>query len=37
MAVALFAFFACIGLNAPFWVFIVGFLCLVVDSHQRRL
>lgn len=34
--VALFAFFACIGLDAPLWVFLVGFLCLVADSGSRR-
>lgn len=34
--VALFAFFAGIILDAPFMYFLIGFLCLLLDSNQRR-
>jgi hypothetical protein len=29
---ALFGFFLAIACNAPWWVFVIGFLCLLVDS-----
>lgn len=33
---ALFGFFICIGLDAPWWAYLVGFLCLVVDTGGGR-
>lgn len=29
---ALFGFFVCIAFNAPFYVWVIGFLCLMLDS-----
>jgi hypothetical protein len=29
---ALFGFFMAVAYHAPFWVFLVGFLCLLMDS-----
>jgi hypothetical protein len=29
---ALFGLLVCIGLNAPWWVFVIGFLCLILDD-----
>lgn len=29
---ALFGFFVCVGLDAPWWVFLIGFLCLLLDG-----
>jgi hypothetical protein len=28
---ALFGFFVCLALDAPWWVFLIGFLCLLVE------
>lgn len=30
---ALFGFFVCVGLGAPWWVFLIGFLCLLLDGQ----
>jgi hypothetical protein len=29
---ALFGFFLAVGMGAPWWVFVIGFLCLLLDS-----
>ena len=29
---AIFGFFVCLGLDAPWYVWIIGFLCLLADS-----
>lgn len=29
---ALFAFFACVAFDAQWYVFVIGFLCLLVDQ-----
>lgn len=29
---ALFGFFLAVAYDAPFWVFLVGFLCLLLDA-----
>jgi hypothetical protein len=31
---ALFGLFVCIGLNAPWWVFVLGFSCLLLDHVE---
>lgn len=31
---AFFAFFACYHLDAPMYMFIIGFLCLAMDSCE---
>ena len=28
---ALFGFFVCIGFGAPWYVFVIGFMCLLID------
>ncbi len=30
--VNIFAFFVCVGMGAPWWVFIIGFICLLADA-----
>jgi hypothetical protein len=30
--VAFFAFFICIALGAPWWAFVIGFLCFMMDG-----
>lgn len=34
--VAIFAFFACIALDAPWWAFLIGFLCLALDNIKNE-
>lgn len=29
---ALFGLFVCIGLGAPWWVFVIGFFCVLLDA-----
>jgi hypothetical protein len=31
--VAIFAFFLAVAYDAPWYVFVIGFLCLIMDSH----
>jgi hypothetical protein len=31
---ALFGFFACIGLHAPLWAYVIGFLCVLLDEND---
>lgn len=30
--VALFAFVACVLLNAPWWAFVIGYLCILIED-----
>jgi hypothetical protein len=30
---ALFGWFVCMVLDAPWWLFVIGFLCLIIDSN----
>lgn len=32
MIVAIFAFFTCVHFDAPFYIFLIGFLCLLLDE-----
>lgn len=32
---ALFGLFVCIGMGAPFWVYLIGFICLLLDGSNK--
>lgn len=34
--VALFAFIAGCALKLPFWYFVIGFLCLILDARESK-
>jgi len=31
---ALFGLFLCIGMGAPWWVYIIGFICVLLDGGK---
>jgi len=31
-SVSVFAFIVCIAFGAPWWVFVIGFFCLLIDN-----
>jgi len=34
---ALFGFFTCVALDAPWWAYLIGFLCLILDGEFGEL
>ena len=36
MMLALFGFFVCVALDAPFVAYLVGFLCLLLDGKPSK-
>lgn len=33
---ALFGLLTCIGLNAPWYYYVVGFLCLAIEANAKK-